>query len=84
MSGKLKYVELEHDCQKPSTDHLPRYGSRRQVIAKWRCPECRSKWEYRAIFLDDDRFGWRRYSSASRRWRKGEAQRLALLAVSDV
>lgn len=57
----------------------PHADKRRQLIAKWRCPECRQRWEYR----EDGgyRLWWFREGLPSRRWRKREAQRLTLAAA---
>lgn len=76
MSG-LVYDDLRHDCDWPSTDHLPRYGSRHQVMARWKCSTCGSRWAYAASFLHHDRMYWELVGKPSRRWRKAEARRLA-------
>jgi hypothetical protein len=78
--SEIQYVDLQHDCDLPGMAHLPRYGARHQVMAKWRCPECRQRWQYAASFLDHERMYWDRVGGPSRRWRKSEAARLREVA----
>lgn len=75
----LKYDDLRHNCAVPDMRHLPRYGKRHQVMARWRCPECGARWRYAASFLHGGRMYWEASSGPSRRWRRSEAKRLHAL-----
>jgi hypothetical protein len=75
----IQYADLTHRCDLPDMSHLPNFGERHQVMARWRCPECGTRWAYAASFLHYDRMYWERTSKPSRKWRKAEAQRLAAL-----
>lgn len=77
--NRLVYHDVYHDCDLPSTNHLPRYGSNRQVIARWKCPECGQLWRYETEFMAHGEFYWKRSGPPSRRWKRREARRLAAL-----
>lgn len=77
MTG-LRYDDLLHDCDRPSTEHLPSFISedRRQKLARWRCPECRQRWTYGYVWGCGSRAMWERVGRPSWRWRRGEGHRL--------
>ena len=81
MSG-LKVLDIEHDCDTPSTVGLPNYDgqNRRRIVARWRCQVCGCRWEYGGYFGGFGHFAWTRSSKASRKWRKAEAQRRGLVS----
>lgn len=79
----LRYVDLRHDCEMPNTDHLPEYVATGQTLARWRCPECKSRWDYMAYWGGYGRLRWEQQSRPSRRWRRAEAKRLAAQESSD-
>lgn len=74
----LAYDDVRHDCELPSTDHLPDYGEEHQTVARFKCPECKSRWVYRAEFMANRRFYWTRVTGPSWRWRRKAKRELAL------
>ena len=68
----LSYRPL-HDCEPPDLPERGRIGERHQLVARWKCPECRSKWILAAEFIVGDRITWQRQTPSSRRWSKSAA-----------
>jgi len=82
MPNSLRLADVRHFCQKPSTDHLPTYGDRHQVMARWRCPECGARWRYEASFLHNEHMYWERSTGPSWRWKRRERRRLHAEALA--
>lgn len=72
----VKYLGLLDNCAPPDTSHLPSYGVGRQRMAEWKCPVCKQRWTYDAVFMEHERMSWVWQGSPSRKWHKAEAARL--------
>jgi len=75
----MEYINLIHDCIKPSTSHIPDPDrARTRMVAYWSCPECKTTWGFKRDHPYNQRY-WHRVSGPSNKWKRQETKRLKAL-----